>query len=158
MTTPNARQLAIVFAARLRLELGAETFTEMQARNALEAYQHDACASHDFCDANMVMAAAWRGLTGAEFDPESSAQTALFNSAWDIAKAEFLTGTVPAAPPATETLTLDLTAAERRALREIGEMYLSRGAPAWECAQMWDPPHEPADVESLGAKIAAATA
>lgn len=51
------------------------------------------CASHDFTDANMNMLAAFERVMGREPELEDEADTALWNDAWDLAKAhDFFVG------------------------------------------------------------------
>lgn len=102
MPTPTATALAEEFAARLYVSIGAKAFDEVIRRNNEHAGD-SACASHDFCDANMVMLDAVQAL-----DPEADVDDILqgddwiarWNEAWDIAKAsgfsEFLTSSTPA--------------------------------------------------------------
>jgi hypothetical protein len=78
--------LALAFATKLRAEIGDENLAEVVRRNALPEYAC-ACASHDFCDANMPMAAAFEEITGREPDVSSEEDCALWNAAWDAAKA-----------------------------------------------------------------------
>lgn len=101
-----AHILAAAFASELRAELTPEQWAEMCAANV--GADPMTCASHDYCDANMPMAAAFEKVTGREpftswetnpdgspCDPaeELQAQTdcALWNAAWDIAKPRYLT-------------------------------------------------------------------
>ncbi len=97
MADPAALRLAAKFAMRLREEVGGEAFETVCARNATPAYDGGACASHDVCDANMVMDAAFTAATGRAFYPDdeeggpTAADTALWNRAWAIAKAHMLT-------------------------------------------------------------------
>ncbi|ABM97114.1 hypothetical protein [Methylibium petroleiphilum] len=101
MSTPKpvrAYILAMAFAAKLHEWLSPEEMAEVVARNAAST-DPLVCASHDFCDANMAMAEAFEATQGREIlfpsDVESGACTqeqsdadlALFNSAWDLAKA-----------------------------------------------------------------------
>lgn len=95
-----AAAIGNVFADLLMDRLGAEQFAEMQARNDEE--DGDSCASHDYCDANMVMSEAFVKVTGRECrlpcdvgpngptQAEVDADMALWNSAWDYAKANRL--------------------------------------------------------------------
>lgn len=80
--TPLARE----FSARVRDELANE-LPEILARNrALRAEGgRSSCATHDFCDANMLMADAFLAVTGREPDCESDADAALWSDAWDLA-------------------------------------------------------------------------
>lgn len=85
----NAEQLAREFARLLLEELGEEIMQEVVRLNRTPDYQGPVCASHNFCDANMVMAAAFEETFGREpaLDGED---LRMWNEAWDIAhKAEF---------------------------------------------------------------------
>lgn len=87
MTPEN---LAIKFSLLLIEDLGAETVAEAVKRNKTAEYA-DCCASHDFCDANMVMLAAVcsYGYTEDdvfENDCDNEVQR-MWNKAWDLAKA-----------------------------------------------------------------------
>jgi hypothetical protein len=90
----QAQTIALEFAAMLRQEIGAHNFITMRARNALPDYV-GACASHDFCDANMVMQSAWESVMGREFlphdRPPSDDDVALWGYSWGIAKLAYLT-------------------------------------------------------------------
>lgn len=101
MSTPNPVQvyiLAMAFASKLREWLSPEVMSEVVARNAAST-DPLVCASHDFCDANMAMAAAFEATHGRETflpcDVESgvcteeqcNADLTLSNSAWSLAKA-----------------------------------------------------------------------
>jgi hypothetical protein len=59
---------------------------EIVARNAAEADSR-VCHSHDFIDANVVMAEAFERVMGREADTQDGADLDLFNGAWDAAKA-----------------------------------------------------------------------
>lgn len=89
--TPAA--LAKAFASAIRAQLTPAQFTEMQRRNASPVLPAGACASHDFCDANMVMYEALCELAG-EYLPADivcSDPDALWNPAWNIARRDYLT-------------------------------------------------------------------
>lgn len=83
--------LALAFVMLLHADLSAEQWQEMRRRNA--TYGAGVCASHDFCDANMVMAPAFEEVMGREIDLQSDSDLALWSQAWDIAKTEHLTAT-----------------------------------------------------------------
>lgn len=75
------------FAAILQQWLTPAEFAQMQARNAFDPrYGERACASHDFCDANMAMAQAFTETVGREIDAAVSADAALWASAWESAR------------------------------------------------------------------------
>lgn len=90
MSTPNkncAGRLAAAFVARLAFEIGTSNLSEVCKQNSLlrGMGRTSECASHDHCDANMTMLAAWSDLRSDEFDPNSDEQAALWNAAWEIA-------------------------------------------------------------------------
>ena len=47
---------------------------------------NDTCATGDYIDSNMVMAAAWNSLVTHEMMADSEDDARLWNEAWDIAK------------------------------------------------------------------------
>ncbi len=81
----NADDLAAAFSVGLEEELTADQFDEVLSRNASES-DPNICHSHDFCDANEVMAEAFSALDGGELNPTDEKQAALVNEAWSIAK------------------------------------------------------------------------
>ncbi len=89
MPTPTPTELAEEFAARLFVRIGEANLREVIRRNAAHG---KGCASHDFCDANMVMLAALQSLAP-EIDGELDEilhrddLLALWEEAWAIAKA-----------------------------------------------------------------------
>lgn len=82
-----APRLCRVFILELRRAVSAENYAEICARNALRD-DPLVCHSHDFIDANMVMAAAFTVTTGMEVDTQSDEQRLLWNSAWSQASTE----------------------------------------------------------------------
>ena len=48
-------------------------------------YADGACASHDFCDANMAMAPAFTQVMGREPDVSSEEDAAIWSDAWELA-------------------------------------------------------------------------
>jgi len=50
-----ATRIAQDFSARLQAELGPQVITEINRRNAIAAFQSGACATHEYCDANVSM-------------------------------------------------------------------------------------------------------
>lgn len=92
VTLPSIEDLARTFVKELRAAIGEEKFAEVVARNAAEL-NPDVCASHDFCDANMVMDAAFKtfGVDPLEYgyteeDGMSQEVCDLWNRAWDRGK------------------------------------------------------------------------
>jgi hypothetical protein len=78
-TVPTAAVLADAFDRRLRDDIGDENYAEVICMNRTPEYER-ACASHDFCDANVTMLEAMMefGIT-----PDDDFGLALFNAAWD---------------------------------------------------------------------------
>ena len=76
-------QLAERFLVRLTEELGETTYREACVRNAQEPTP-GICHSHDFCDANMVMLAAFQDVGLDVPDADSDDQT-LWNASWEMA-------------------------------------------------------------------------
>lgn len=87
--TAEQAKLAAAFAEVLHEWLTPAQMREVVARNE---HYGNACASHDFCDANMAMDEAFTKAMGreVEWDEENGglteADTALWNGAWAIAK------------------------------------------------------------------------
>jgi hypothetical protein len=71
--------VAKTFSALLLAKLGRETMLDIVARNRSQRDQH-ICHTHDFCDANMVMAEAFE-RHGVDTDSISA-----WNMAWGWAK------------------------------------------------------------------------
>ena len=81
----DEERLAFQFAKVLKEWLKPEQITEVIKRNTLEKYQ-GCCATHDFCDANMAMAEAFKRTFNREFEFGNELDSTLFNGAWYIAK------------------------------------------------------------------------
>lgn len=91
MIKVKVTEVAEKFAEALRRRLTPEEFAEMCRRNATPEYD-DACASHDFCDANMVMLSVFEKLRVPTTDlGDDNPQTRLWNLAWEVAKQDHLT-------------------------------------------------------------------
>ena len=80
----TAQAIASVFSRIVREELAADLADIITANRTLE--YASACATHDACDANMLMHDAFSECK-IEMDPESDEHCALWNAAWDISKA-----------------------------------------------------------------------
>jgi hypothetical protein len=91
----QAQALAAAFAALLYRDLTPVQWAEMRVRNITVG--EGVCASHDFLDANMTMHEACESLAiptvldCEDGTPAHDAACAVWNAAWDIAKAEYLT-------------------------------------------------------------------
>lgn len=104
----EASTLAGAFVALLKRDLEPEEWAAMRVANAGNG--DDACASHDFCDANMMMLEALQAVTGeADAYPHSPDDVSLWNEAWAIAKREALTESRD-----LEAMTADLAAYQER--------------------------------------------
>jgi hypothetical protein len=94
----QAAAIAAKFAEGLRHALTADEWAEMRRRNAAQT-NPAICHSHDFCDANLVMDAAFKAVTGNSIGEReeagnggmSDAELELWSDAWTIAKARHLT-------------------------------------------------------------------
>lgn len=93
MTKSQIDALACEFAITLRGHFGAGTWEAMRAENARHADERrtGVCASHDYCDANEVMAEAFATIVGRELDVQSADDCHTINEAWDRARVAFLT-------------------------------------------------------------------
>lgn len=97
LNLPNPEGLAYWFATCLASTITPDNWAEMRIRNRNETTQ-SICHSHDFCDANMEMLRALENLgiseklmDADEHPAEANAITALWNAAWAIARAKYLT-------------------------------------------------------------------
>lgn len=71
------------FVSRLQAQMTAQQFAEMQNLNAVA--DSGICHSHDYCDANEVMADAFTNWTGREVDTTNDDDRALWSAAWAYA-------------------------------------------------------------------------
>ena len=87
-TPENVEAVAVEFTRLLAEELPHAEWVEMLRRNATEpAYQNGACASHDFLDANELMAEAMPGPQPSEDGgPPEDEWIDLWNAAWNRAR------------------------------------------------------------------------
>ena len=90
-TPPTPQQLANKFADVLREWLTPSQWELMCDRNRAETWK-GACRSHDFCDANMAMDAAWQSFGLPSPDADDQAQADLWNAAWKLAFEQHLSG------------------------------------------------------------------
>lgn len=84
----TAQTIADAFRRAIAEDLGTDIAAEIDERNATPEYADGCCATHDFCDANMVMAEAFEAVTGRGPDVSSAEDTNLWNAAWDIARTQ----------------------------------------------------------------------
>ena len=79
----HAEAIGALFVQQLRAELPPAHFAEMQNLNSVA--DDGVCHSHDYCDANEVMAEAFAQVVGREIDLQSDDDRALWSSAWRYA-------------------------------------------------------------------------
>lgn len=77
-------KLANLFCTLLLETIGPDGIAYCQALNVSHG---NACPSHDHCDANEVMDKAFVAVVGREMDCESDSDIALWNAAWNLARA-----------------------------------------------------------------------
>jgi hypothetical protein len=91
----SAQDLARTFSRLLWADLTVGQMETVIERNRVDGANSGVCHSHDFCDANMVMAEAFDACCTPVFNdageiPEATAQ--LWDEAWGLAKkSEFAT-------------------------------------------------------------------
>lgn len=87
----TAQQLAIAFSKQLRDTLSASQMRQVIERNRAETLRN-ICHSHDFCDANMIMLAAFAQLLQVDDSHigvgacSSDMMLRLWSAAWSMAK------------------------------------------------------------------------
>lgn len=74
------------FSARVLKYIGADNMREVIRLNATADYAGNVCASHDFCDANVFMARAFRAVTGKAINLQDQNHLTLWGNAWSVAK------------------------------------------------------------------------
>lgn len=79
----TAENVARLFDATLRIEIGDDNYNEVVRLNRTAEYT-GCCASHDFCDANMVMLKVFQ-MIGA--DDASDEGNSLWNRSWNAWRA-----------------------------------------------------------------------
>jgi hypothetical protein len=83
--------IAEAFAEVMRQWLSPAEFAEMKRRNESGGiYASGACASHDFCDSNMAMAEAFKGVTGHDVNGDDETDATIWGDAWSLARKLYL--------------------------------------------------------------------
>jgi len=87
MKFPTPQNLEVAFRREMNAQLEPAQILEIIQLNDAEA-NPNICHSHDFCDANEVMLAAWEAETGepCEFDAGCERTVSIMNEAWRLAK------------------------------------------------------------------------
>lgn len=81
----DVKQLAVEFSKTLRIWLKPMDMVRVVERNNDDGDPR-VCHSHDFCDANMAMGAAFENVFGRPWNDESDMDEAIWAFAWDVAK------------------------------------------------------------------------
>ncbi len=87
VTTPveTSEAVAKTFARIVRESFDKDQMVEVNARNATPEYE-SCCATHDFCDANELMAEAFVEILGRDPEVCDEADCLVWNKAWTLAK------------------------------------------------------------------------
>lgn len=80
-------RLAQAFGEQVQTAFGPAQFREICYLNKSSHASTSICATHDFCDANMLMEAAFQATFGRESDVADEADAKVWSDAWAIAKA-----------------------------------------------------------------------
>ena len=79
----HARRLASAFSACINNELTSEQMKHVRAHCATN---NVTCATHEHCDANILMDESFRLVFGRHFDVLNPDDISLVNAAWDLAR------------------------------------------------------------------------
>ena len=85
-TQSVATGLANMFSSRLCGYLTSEQISQVNIDNLKESGEPLICHSHDYIDANEVMAEAWKSLFGVDIDLQNDEMCRLWGDAWTAAK------------------------------------------------------------------------
>lgn len=80
----NIKKLSDAFSYGIREELTKKQLAEVVKRN--EERKDFSCATHDFCDANMVMFWSFGYAFQRELDISNASDIQLINAAWELSK------------------------------------------------------------------------
>lgn len=89
-TINDTIKLARAFGEQIQGALSVTEFRAMIDANKAEGWDGPVCHTHDYCDANVYMEAAFVEAMGREpalLDEEIDADNELWNDAWVVAKA-----------------------------------------------------------------------
>lgn len=87
-TKRNIWKLAAEFALELGDQLTANEMRAVIELNGKEKFtgHTSICHTHDFCDANMAMLAAWNRISPLVFHDDDETHCEIWNEAWALAK------------------------------------------------------------------------
>lgn len=125
---PCAQEVADQFCKLLRKALTPGQIDRVNASNKANGYSSSQCASHDFCDANMVMSEAFEALGIGSHQKlhkryvEQSTLIDLWNQAWALAKRRDF-------QPSTDMVCVDMTRVAERILNNYSGSIQPNGAP-----------------------------
>lgn len=77
-------KLSVLFSAMVRYELAVMLPRVVSTNRRYRKEGLDCCATHDYCDANLLMAAAFKQANDREFDADSGADVGMWNLAWKL--------------------------------------------------------------------------
>jgi hypothetical protein len=83
MSEPIEIELAREFHSIIRREFDARELYAVDQRNQKHV---DHCATHDFCDSNMLMLEAFMNVVGSDIDFENEVDCRLIDASWRLAK------------------------------------------------------------------------
>lgn len=78
-------EIAAEFSKIVREWIGTINLEKVITKNKTAEYKN-ACAIHDYCDANMAMLEAFENQTGMELNLDDPIHQAMVNEAWEIAR------------------------------------------------------------------------
>lgn len=81
---PNTNMIARKFDELLKSLVGEDNYREIVQKNRTPEYSTGCCASHDYCDANLVMNAA---VYACGIDPDTDEGNSLWNRSWEAWRA-----------------------------------------------------------------------
>jgi hypothetical protein len=81
----KTKKLSEKFNEIVNKEFSVEQLAEINAKNKTAEYI-SCCATHDYCDANMLMDEAFTSVIGREIDLQNENDCQLWSNAWDLSK------------------------------------------------------------------------
>ena len=84
ITEKPVERLSALFSSMIRHEFYKELPEIVSTNRRYRKEGLDCCATHDHCDANMIMAAAFKQAMGYEPNLKGSSDVHLWNEAWKL--------------------------------------------------------------------------